>query len=170
MSVFTGGGFFGAMVAGTCADRLGRRLAITVGALIFILGGALQASAQNFGYLLGGRIVAGLGVSMLVMIIPLYQAKIAHPEIGGRITAFQQLLLGVGACTASEYRKGLYKATLLTISTSLRGLWHHKRLQHRIGVAYSTWNSSHPHRSPCASYSVFPRITSMVDWSRPTRL
>ncbi|RMX88782.1 hypothetical protein D0869_01372, partial [Hortaea werneckii] len=101
VSVFTGGGFFGAMVAGTCADRLGRRLAIIVGALIFILGGALQASAQNFGYLLGGRIVAGLGVGMLVMIIPLYQAETAHPEIRGRITAFQQLLLGVGACTAT---------------------------------------------------------------------
>ncbi|KAI7227512.1 sugar transporter STL1 [Hortaea werneckii] len=101
VSVFTGGGFFGAMVAGTCADRLGRRLAIIVGALIFILGGVLQASAQNFGYLLGGRIVAGLGVGMLVMIIPLYQAEIAHPDIRGRITAFQQLLLGVGACTAT---------------------------------------------------------------------
>lgn len=118
------------MVAGTCADRLGRRFAIIVGALIFILGGILQAFAQNFGYLLGGRIVAGLGVGMLVMIIPLYQAEIAHPDIRGRITAFQQLLLGVGACTASKYRRILDTAPLLTISTSLCGLWHDKGLQY----------------------------------------
>lgn len=35
------------------------------------------------------------------MIIPLYQAELAHPDIRGRVTALQQFMLGVGALVAS---------------------------------------------------------------------
>lgn len=35
------------------------------------------------------------------MIIPLYQAELAHPDIRGRITALQQFMLGVGALAAA---------------------------------------------------------------------
>lgn len=110
--MFTGGGFFGAFVAGPLADWLGRRLTIMTGAIIFCLGGALQTGAQNLAYLYSGRAVAGLGVGILVMIVPLYQAEIAHPSIRGRITGLQQLLLGVGACVASKYWSSLYQLQL----------------------------------------------------------
>lgn len=40
-------------------------------------------------------------VGFLVMIIPLYQAELAHPSIRGRVTALQQFMLGVGALVAS---------------------------------------------------------------------
>lgn len=101
VSVFTGGAFFGAMFAGYAGDYLGRRLTILTGALIFILGGALQTAAQNVEYLYAGRVFAGLGVGFLVMIIPLYQAEIAHPSIRGSVTALQQFMLGIGALVAS---------------------------------------------------------------------
>lgn len=71
------------------------------GAIVFLLGGGLQTGAQNLGYLYSGRAVAGLGVGVLVMIVPLYQAEIAHPSIRGRITGLQQLMLGIGAVVAS---------------------------------------------------------------------
>lgn len=35
------------------------------------------------------------------MIIPLYQAEIAHPSIRGMVTALQQFMLGIGALVAS---------------------------------------------------------------------
>lgn len=35
------------------------------------------------------------------MIVPLYQAELAHPSIRGRITALQQFMLGIGALIAS---------------------------------------------------------------------
>lgn len=100
VSVFTGGAFFGAGVAGATANYLGRRRTILMGALIFCLGGGLQSGAQNLGYLYSGRAIAGLGVGILVMIIPLYQAEIAHPAIRGRLTGLQQLFIGLGATTA----------------------------------------------------------------------
>jgi MFS family permease len=101
VSVFTGGAFFGAGLAGPCGDVLGRKKTILVGALIFLLGGALQAGAQALSYLYAGRAIAGIGVGCLVMIVPLYQAELAHPSIRGRVTALQQFMLGVGALVAS---------------------------------------------------------------------
>ncbi|KAH7095296.1 general substrate transporter [Paraphoma chrysanthemicola] len=106
VSLFTGGGFFGAFLAGPSADFLGRRLAIIVGAIAFILGGVLQSVARNLSYLYSGRAVAGFGVGYLVMIVPLYQAEIAHPSIRGRITALQQLMLGIGAVVATWLTHG----------------------------------------------------------------
>jgi len=101
VSVFTGGAFFGAMFAGPAGDYFGRRLTILIGSIIFILGGGLQTGAQSLEYLYAGRVIAGIGVGFLVMIIPLYQAEIAHPSIRGSVTALQQFMLGIGALVAS---------------------------------------------------------------------
>ena len=51
VSVFTGGGFFGAFFAGPVGDRLGRKMTILIGACIFLLGGALQTGARSLDYL-----------------------------------------------------------------------------------------------------------------------
>ncbi|KAF2154241.1 MFS putative major facilitator superfamily transporter [Myriangium duriaei CBS 260.36] len=108
VSVFTGGAFFGAFFAGPMGDWLGRRLTIMIGAIVFLVGGALQTGAHNLSYLYSGRCIAGLGVGILVMIIPLYQAELAHPSIRGRITALQQFMLGIGAFVASWVAFGAY--------------------------------------------------------------
>lgn len=90
------------MAAGPAADRVGRRIAIIIGAVCFILGGILQSVAQNISFLYSGRAIAGFGVGFLVMIVPLYQAEISHPSIRGRVTGLQQLMLGIGAVVASR--------------------------------------------------------------------
>ncbi|KAK5116104.1 hypothetical protein LTR85_009386 [Meristemomyces frigidus] len=108
VSVFTGGAFFGACFAGPVGDLLGRRMTILIGAVIFLLGGGLQTGAQNLSFLYAGRCIAGLGVGFLVMIIPLYQAELAHPDIRGRVTALQQFMLGIGALVASWAAYGTY--------------------------------------------------------------
>ncbi|EMD62543.1 hypothetical protein COCSADRAFT_146431 [Bipolaris sorokiniana ND90Pr] len=101
VSVFTGGAFFGAFFAGPAGDRLGRRLTILIGALVFILGGALQTGAQSLSYLYAGRALAGVGVGFLVMIVPMYQSELVHPSIRGRVTALVQFMLGIGALAAA---------------------------------------------------------------------
>jgi MFS family permease len=102
VSVFTGGAFVGAAVAGPAGDWFGRRMTIMMGAIVFCLGGGLQSAAQNLGFLYSGRLIAGLGVGIMVMIIPLYQAEIAHPSIRGRITGLQQFMLAIGATVAGK--------------------------------------------------------------------
>ncbi|KAF2870760.1 general substrate transporter [Massariosphaeria phaeospora] len=108
VSVFTGGGCLGAAAAGPMGDALGRRWTIMIGAVIFCLGGALQTGAQALSYLYSGRLIAGMGVGVLCMIIPLYQAELAHPDIRGRVTALQQFMLGVGALSAAWISYGTY--------------------------------------------------------------
>lgn len=108
VSVFTGGAFFGAMFAGLLNDRLGRKLTILIGALVFCLGGGLQTGAQTIDYLYAGRCLAGVGVGFLVMVVPLYQAELAHPSIRGAVTALQQFMLGIGALAASWISYGTY--------------------------------------------------------------
>ncbi|GAM91526.1 hypothetical protein ANO11243_095780 [Dothideomycetidae sp. 11243] len=100
VSLFTGGAFFGAAFAGISGDKLGRRLTILIGAAIFCVGGGLQAGARNIAYFYSGRAIAGVGVGFMVMIIPPYQAEIAHSSIRGRITGLQQFMLGIGAAVA----------------------------------------------------------------------
>ena len=62
--MFTGGAFFGAAVAGSMGDILGRKKTIIIGAIIFCLGGGLQTGAQSLAYLYSGRAIAGLGYSI----------------------------------------------------------------------------------------------------------
>ncbi|KAI1389533.1 general substrate transporter [Hypoxylon trugodes] len=104
VSLFTGGAFFGAMFAGPAGDILGRRLTIMLGAIVFLLGGAIQTAAQTINYLYGGRAIAGLGVGFLTMII----REIAHPSIRGRVTGLQQFMLGIGAFLAGWISWGCF--------------------------------------------------------------
>lgn len=70
MSVFAGGAFFGAILAGTLADRFGRKRTIQVGAAIAAVGCAIQAGAINSRMLIAGRFIAGLAIGELSMIVP----------------------------------------------------------------------------------------------------
>lgn len=108
VSVFTGGAFFGALIAGGLTDWTGRRATIFAGCIIFYLGTALQTGATNLGCMYAGRIFAGMAVGVFFMVIPIYQSEIAHPSIRGRITALQQSFLGVGAVLAGWITYGCY--------------------------------------------------------------
>ena len=61
VSLFTAGAFVGSFLVAEVGDRLGRRLAIVSGTIIFCVGGALQTGASNISYLWGGRFLAGTG-------------------------------------------------------------------------------------------------------------
>ncbi|KAJ9659846.1 hypothetical protein H2198_002915 [Neophaeococcomyces mojaviensis] len=59
-SVFIGG-FFGPLVSGVIADRLGRRPAVFWGSALTFVGVLLQTAAQNIAMFVVGRIVLGFG-------------------------------------------------------------------------------------------------------------
>ncbi|TCD71898.1 hypothetical protein EIP91_000030 [Steccherinum ochraceum] len=102
------GAFSSSIYIGTLADWVGRRVSIIAGCIVFLAGGAMQTGAQDISYMYGGRFLAGLGIGMLAMLAPLYQAEIAHPSIRGRHTTLQQLMLGVGAFIASFVGYGCF--------------------------------------------------------------
>ncbi|TKA57885.1 hypothetical protein B0A49_11196, partial [Cryomyces minteri] len=69
-SITSGAAFFGAIFAGATADRYGRKIAIYVGCVLFIVGAILQAAAFSLAQMTVGRLVVGFGVGSAAMIVP----------------------------------------------------------------------------------------------------
>ena len=94
------GAWAGALINGVLADRISRKYAMMVAVIIFTLGTGLQAGAQTPAYFFSGRIVGGIGIGMFSMVIPLYQAEIAPPELRGSLVSLQQLSITIGTTIA----------------------------------------------------------------------
>jgi MFS family permease len=64
----------GALIAAPIADRIGRRLSVTVWCGIVAVGFIVQISASHHWYqVMIGRWVSGLGVGALSLLVPMYQ-------------------------------------------------------------------------------------------------
>ncbi|EKD12585.1 quinate permease [Drepanopeziza brunnea f. sp. 'multigermtubi' MB_m1] len=90
------GAWFGALVSGFLAEALSRKYAIMVATVVFIIGVVIQATAQETGPegILAGR--SGMGVGSLSMIVPMYNAEVAPPEVRGSLVGLQQLAITFG--------------------------------------------------------------------------
>jgi len=101
VSVYQGGGFIGAVIAGPLADRVGRRKAIFVGALFGILGSVLMTGAAHIAMLLLGRVILGIAVSIMTSAGPVYCSEIARKNERGRLSAATQLAVALGFFVAN---------------------------------------------------------------------
>ena len=90
------GAMVGAIGCGPLTDRLGRRWVILLAAVIFAVGAVAAALAPNAAFLVGARIVLGLAVGLASVIVPLYIAEMAPPDIRGLLVALNQLMITVG--------------------------------------------------------------------------
>ena len=102
------GAWGGALFNGYLADRISRKYSMMVAVLIFTLGTGLQTGAQNPGYLFAGRIIGGIGIGMFSMVIPLYQAEIAPPQLRGSLVSLQQLSITIGTTIAFWLDYGMH--------------------------------------------------------------
>jgi MFS family permease len=107
VALFTAGCFCGAYLA-SYSDRLGRRKTILLACCIFVIGGVIQTAGVVIAMLYVGRLIAGIGVGFLTMIIPIYQAELAHRKIRGKITSLQQLFNALGQIFATWIGYGCY--------------------------------------------------------------
>jgi MFS family permease len=95
-SILELGAWVGTLINGYLADRFGRRATAVIAVVVFCVGVIVQACTQNKNYVFGGRFVTGLGVGSLSMIVPLYNAELAPPEVRGALVAIQQLAITFG--------------------------------------------------------------------------
>ncbi|OQE47019.1 hypothetical protein PENCOP_c001G00676 [Penicillium coprophilum] len=95
-SILELGAWVGTLANGYLADALGRRLTVLVAVVVFCVGVIVQACTESPDYVFGGRFVTGLGVGSLSMVVPLYNAELAPPEIRGSLVAVQQLAITFG--------------------------------------------------------------------------
>lgn len=99
------GALIASLSVGRLGDVLGRRKTILFGALIFLVGGALQTFANGMPMMLLGRIIAGLGVGALSTIVPIYQSEISPPHNRGKLACieFTGNIVGYAASVWVDY-------------------------------------------------------------------
>ena len=105
VSILSAGTFFGAIIAGDCADFFGRRLTVIIGCVLFLLGAILEtawdASSNELGLIVVGRLIAGGGVGFVSAIIILYMSEIAPKSVRGAIVSGYQFCITIGIFLAS---------------------------------------------------------------------
>ncbi|KAI9763034.1 MAG: hypothetical protein M4579_000097 [Chaenotheca gracillima] len=104
------GAWAGALLNGYLCDAISRKYSMMVAVIVFTLGTGLQTGAQNPAMLFAGRVIGGVGIGMFSMVIPLYQAEIAPPQLRGSLVSLQQLSITIGTTIAFWLDYGLHFA------------------------------------------------------------
>ncbi|KAI6895900.1 general substrate transporter, partial [Hortaea werneckii] len=95
-SIFTLGGFLGALCGGPATTQYGRLKAMIVSGILAAIGPAFEALANSIGFLITGRLIAGLGAGAATVIVPIYISEIAPPYQKGFFGSFTQVMINVG--------------------------------------------------------------------------
>lgn len=105
------GGTVSSLVAGACADVIGRKKLMIAAGALFLASVLLIVTAHGFVSLFLGRTLQGLSAGMIAVVIPLYLAECLPANIRGRGTAAFQLMLTVGiliaAAVGAHYTRGV---------------------------------------------------------------
>jgi len=86
----------GCFLGGKCAEWFGRRGAIGIGAVFFLLGNSLMTFASTYMVLLLGRALAGLAVGMTLVTEPLYTAEVSPARLRGMLSTNVEVSFNVG--------------------------------------------------------------------------
>jgi len=103
VSILELGAWLGTIYSGFLAEIISRKYAILVNTGIFIIGVIIQATAitgTGHNSILGGRFITGMGVGSLSMIVPMYNAECAPPEVRGAMVGMQQMAITTGIMIA----------------------------------------------------------------------
>jgi MFS transporter, SP family, sugar:H+ symporter len=104
------GTLFGALIAAPVADKIGRRLSVTLWSIVVSVGFVIQISANTAWYqVMIGRFISGLGVGALSLLVPMYQAETAPPYIRGALISTYQLFITLGIFLAACFNFGTYE-------------------------------------------------------------
>jgi SP family sugar:H+ symporter-like MFS transporter len=108
VSMMSIGTLVGALAGAYTADWFGRRRSLSVGVLVFVIGNIIQiTSMYSWVHLMVGRIVAGLGVGVLSIGVPMFQSECCPREIRGAVVASYQLMITIGILISNIINYGV---------------------------------------------------------------
>ncbi|KAE8135390.1 general substrate transporter [Aspergillus pseudotamarii] len=181
-SLCSGGAFFGSIVAGLTADKLGRKAAIYFGCALFTIGAVLQGAAYTIAQMAVGRVVVGFGVGSAAMVVPLYIAEVAPAKARGRliglnnmsITGGQVISYAIGAAFANvnhgwRYMVGLGALPALILAALMPFCPESPRhlvYNHRQEEARDVLRRIYGHPSDVQLASVLASISAACDEAR----
>jgi sugar porter (SP) family MFS transporter len=102
------GTILGAMFAGIPGDRYGRRGALRITGVLYLLSALGCAFAFGWYSLVAARFIGGLGIGASSVLGPMYIAEIAPPKLRGRLVGFFQfnIVFGILLAYFSNYLIG----------------------------------------------------------------
>ncbi|SHN25664.1 sugar porter family MFS transporter [Chitinophaga sp. CF418] len=90
------GAIIGCIIAGSMADKYGRKRGLLLASAIFGISSLAMAVAPDRNLFIAFRLVAGIGVGMASMLSPMYIAEVAPAHLRGRMVAINQLTIVTG--------------------------------------------------------------------------
>ncbi|KAI7554623.1 general substrate transporter [Hortaea werneckii] len=104
----------GAGLAFVLGDRMGRVGTLTWSNVIVVIGAVIQTACFNYWQMFAARVIAGIGVGMSTVAVPILQAETLPPRNRGAMLVFQTALANTGVAVASW----ISFATLFTESSA----------------------------------------------------
>jgi MFS transporter, SP family, sugar:H+ symporter len=86
----------GAFVAGTVADRWGRRPTMLLNAVLFLVSAMATGLAGSAGVFIASRLIGGLAIGAASVLAPMYIAEVAPSRMRGRLASLQQMAIVSG--------------------------------------------------------------------------
>ncbi|KAH6914768.1 general substrate transporter [Coprinopsis sp. MPI-PUGE-AT-0042] len=122
VSVYQAGAFFGALGAYVTSYYFGRKMTLVMWTVIFMIGAGMMLGAngdRGLGLIIGGRVLAGLGVGAASNIVPIYISELSPPAVRGRLVGIYELGWQIGGLVGFWINYGLQE----TMAPSTRQ-WH----------------------------------------------
>jgi SP family sugar:H+ symporter-like MFS transporter len=90
----------GAFVAGTIADRYGRRPTMLLNAVVFLCSAVATGMADSAVGFIVARVVGGLAIGAASVLAPMYISEVAPSHMRGRLASLQQMAIVLGLFSA----------------------------------------------------------------------
>ncbi|GMG26405.1 unnamed protein product [Ambrosiozyma monospora] len=107
VSIYYFGTLCGCLFGGWYSDMFGRIKSIALGALIAIVGAALQGSAKSVSWMCGARFLNGIGTGILNAVVPVYSSETAEATSRGAYICLEFTLNILGVVIAYWLEFGL---------------------------------------------------------------
>ena len=100
MSTALVGCLIGAMVAGSAADKWGRRPLLMLAAVLFTVSAIATGLFNDFTLFNIARFIGGVGIGVASALSPMYIAEVSPAEIRGRMVSLNQMTIVLGILAA----------------------------------------------------------------------
>ena len=120
-SMYTLGGFLGAIAAGPLCNKYGRLLTMRLTTIFFVIGPIFESAAPNIGLLAFGRILSGIGAGSAVVVVPIYISEVSPPKEKGLFGAATQIMVNAGIVIAQVLGYFLSKGSKWRIILAVAG-------------------------------------------------
>jgi len=115
------GAVFGTFLSGILSNRLGRRGAILVSAVIFVLGSLACALSPDAKTLVAARFFLGIAIGVASFTAPLYLSEISPQRVRGSLISMYQLMITIGIVLA--FLSNTWLGTYAVIGGTTGGHW-----------------------------------------------